>query len=801
LRGERPVQRREHDHRKTRRCGIHPPLIASRALAVTLLLSFAPLRALAADVPGVISVTQISATRAAQVIRDLYPHANVRIDRSANAVIVVASERDLAAMRALVTQLDVKNPLAHVARAIPLHAVRPSTLIDELRVLYPTARAVAAPGGHALIVDAAPADAQEIAALIAAIDTPPPAAAAASPARATDALRITQASPAGVARAVAQLVPAVRLAVAGSNVIFSGSADDVERAKSLAARLDTPAAGVRYPVVYRARYYDASSLAALLSRSFPNATITVARDVNALTIDATSSEQRRVADALAQLDTGPSSLPVAEPGVASVPFAAGNGTFAVYTLRAALPGINGAASTSASDIAATVTQALAQSAPDLRVTVAATSNQLVLSGSPLSLQLARSLIDQIDVAQKLVVLDTQVLEIDESVSKNLGLSFTNPLISTNYNEVAPPNDTNGNAQRLLGLGPLTRTPLSLGITLNLAISQGHGRVLANPRITTISGRTATIRAGDTISIQTTAGGGAGTVATTQLQTFQTGVTLDITPIVNADNFISVTLHPTVNSNLGLLAGIPQISTRDTQTTVALREDETLIIGGLIQENATRTDTKIPVLGDLPLIGKVFRDGQVNTTRNELIITVTPHIIDPSRLRVSPSNAAPQALPTLPPMTVVPPERPTTLAVPPARTIAMPTPPAASSPAPAAPSTGGTGYVYGAIPPSLVLGPAEMPKIFFVALTPSLPWVGKTISVAAVTSTNVQRLSLTYGGGFTTQLAQSTSGHWQATFAFPLAASAALGSDPSVTLIATRADLAATARVVVPLISP
>jgi type II secretory pathway component GspD/PulD (secretin) len=799
LRGKRSVQRRKRHQRKTCHCGIHPPLIASRALAVTLLLSLAPLRALAADVPGVISVTQISATRAAQVIRDLYPHANVRIDRSANAVIVVASERDLAVMRALLTQLDVKSPLAHVARAIPLRTVRPSTLIDELRVLYPSARAVAAPGGHTLIVDAAPADAQEIAALIAAIDTPP--AAAAPPVRATDALRITQASPAGVARAVAQLVPAVRLAVAGSNVIFSGSTDDVERAKSLAARLDTPAAGVRYPIVYRARYYDATSLAALLSRSFPAATITVARDVNALTIDAASSEQRRIADALAQLDTGPSSLPVAEPGVASAPFAAGNGTFAVYTLRAALPGINGAASTSASDIAATVTQALAQSAPDLRITVAATSNQLVLSGSPLSLQLARSLIDQLDVAQKLVVLDTQVLEIDENVSKNLGLSFTNPLISTNYAEVAPPNDANGNPQRLLGLGPLSRTPLSLGITLNLAISQGHGRVLANPRITTISGRTATIRAGDTISIQTTAGGGAGTVATTQLQTFQTGVTLDITPIVNADNFISVTLHPTVNSNLGLLAGIPQISTRDTQTTVALREDETLIIGGLIQENATRTDTKIPVLGDLPLIGKVFRDGQVNTTRNELIITVTPHIIDPSRLRVSPSNAAPQALPTLPPMTVVPPERPTALAVPPMRTIATPPPTAASSPAPAAPSAGGTGYVYGAIPPSLVLGPAEMPKIFFVALTPSLPWVGKTISVAAVTSTNVQRLSLTYGGGFTTQLSQSTSGHWQATFAFPLAASAALGSDPSVTLIATRADLAASARVVVPLINP
>ena len=100
-------------------------------------------------------------------------------------------------------------------------------------------------------------------------------------------------------------------------------------------------------------------------------------------------------------------------------------------------------------------------------------------------------------------------------------------------------------------------------------------MLADPRITTISGRTATIRAGDNIAILTTTGGGTGTVATTQLQTFQTGVTLDITPVVNAGNFITVALHPTVNSLAGISNGIPQIATRDTQTTVAMREDETL----------------------------------------------------------------------------------------------------------------------------------------------------------------------------------------------------------------------------------
>ena len=183
--------------------------------------------------------------------------------------------------------------------------------------------------------------------------------------------------------------------------------------------------------------------------------------------------------------------------------------------------------------------------------------------------------------------------------------------------------------------PLGRTPLSFGLSLNLLIQNGKGRVLADPRITTISGRTATIRAGDNIAILTTTGGGTGTVATTQLQTFQTGVTLDITPVVNAGNFITVALHPTVNSLAGISNGIPQIATRDTQTTVAMREDETLVIGGLIQDTTTRSDTKIPLLGDLPLVGRAFRNQSFNSSRNELIITVTPHIVTPGTQYVSP----------------------------------------------------------------------------------------------------------------------------------------------------------------------
>ena len=785
-----------------------------------------------------ISLAQIPAARAARVLRELYPHDNISVDESANSVVVVASANDVNAMRAVLAGLDVKNPLAPVAEAIPLRVVRASAVVPQIHALFPAARVAAGPGGGSVIVSASPNDSQQINALVSALDAPPatPAPAARTP-ETSDTVRITQTSARNVAHEIANSVRDVRVAVAGSSIVFTGDPDAVRRAKDLATRLDEPGASVRYTQLYRVQFYDANSVGDLIKRSFPSIDVSIDRGLNALTVDGNASEQRRIADAVDQLNVAPAGggapFPVSQPGLSGDTIGVGNQAFEVYTLRAALPGVNGAASTSATDIASTVTQSLAQAAPDLRITVVPNTNQIIIAGSPSSMQVAKQLIDQLDVAQKLVVLDTQVLELDESVSKNLGLNFNTPLISTNYTEITPPaNAVTGAAQQLLGLAPLTRTPLSLGFTLNLAVANGHGRVLANPRITTISGRTASIRAGDTISIQTTAGGGAGTVATTQLQTFQTGVTLDITPIVNAGDFISVLLHPTVNSETGLLNGIPQISTRDTQTTVALHDGETLIIGGLIQESNTRNETKIPLLGDLPLVGPVFKDSQVANDRNELVITVTPHIITPGDPQSFGGRGLPrpdvaQALPTLPPDATLPtaaPTRPPThrrheaplpAPVPLATPTALATSAPAQAPAQAARSTpnpaytnagnvnsngtgNGPGYTFGALPVTTAANDGDALKVYYVTVSPSLPWAGKVITVNAVVSNNVQRLTMTYGGGFSVQLSPQTAGHWQAVFPFPSAAAAALATTPSVTLNATRSDLSANATVTVPL---
>ena len=741
--------------------------------------------------PVVIDVTTIDADRAARILRELYPAARIRVDRSANAIIAIVSPATANAMRTVVAGIDVKSPESPSTDVEQLHSAPTADVMTKLRSLFPHARFITGPN-HTIVASATQQDLAQIRQIVTALDTPvatpqptyPPA----------EAVRVTQRSAKPIARAVAQTVPHVRVAVSGSQILLRGDADDVQHAEKLIAQLDEPDANVRYTQIYRLRRIDAKSVADLLSRSFPNVKIEVDNDLNAITVSATSAVQRRIADAVEQLDTvqtsaGGGGLPVDQPGSA-----AGMGNFEVVNLKAAVPGLNGAPSTSATDIATTVQQALSGQAPDLKITVPPNSTQLILTGSPYSIKLAKDLVAQLDVAQPLVVLDTEVLEVDEQVAKNLGLQFQQPVVSSTFTEIAPqPDPFTGTTPPLMRLHGIGRTPLTVGLQLNLLLQNGNARILSDPRITTISGRTASIRAGDTISILTTTGGGAGTVATTQLQSFQTGVTLDITPVVNAGGFISVTIHPTVNNLSGILNGVPQISTRDTTTTVDLKEDQTLIIGGLIEDSVNRTQQKIPVLGDLPLVGHAFRSDSVNKQRNELIITVTPHILNPGEAYISPGPPlpgvpSPQPLPTLPPGTTLPSPLPPHHPEPAPVAVATPAPAAVSTPAPSpTPSAFGESntFTYGRPPQNNHANASDPVKIFYAHVSPTVVRNGGSVDIQAITTTNVARLEWGSGTAWH-EIPQTGNGEW--TGSVPLGGGvSASGGDANVTLRAVRID--------------
>jgi len=718
--------------------------------------------------PGVITLTNIPIDQAFAIVRRLYPQASVTLNRTTNSLIVIGAASDVQAIRTLIVGIDIPNPTRAQTEAIQLRHVDQRSALATLRASFQRA-AISAGPNRTLVITASPLDMAQIKALIAALDvsTASPTPAPAPP----EAVKIAQANPRTVALAVAHEFYNVRAAVSGSMIVLSGPANDVANAKALIALLDVPAPNARYTQVYRLKSVDAQSVADLLSKSFHDATITVDKELNAISVTALTTEQQRIGDAIAQLDTAPSGSiqasgggpPVAVPGAVN----AENSTMQIITLKAAIPGANQGPSTNASDIATAVTQFLAPTAPDLHITVPANSNQLMITGNPNTIRLAKQLIDQLDVAPPQVVLDTEILEVDETLAKNLGLTFNTPALSTAYTEIAPtPPPGQFNPPPLLGFQPVTRTPLSAQFTLNFLVQNGQARVLADPRITTISGHTASIRAGDTSYILTQTGGGAGTVATQQLQPFQTGVTLDITPVVNAGNSISVTLHPSVSSLAGTAFNLPEIATRDTQTTVTLLNDQTLIIGGLIQDTYSRTDTKTPILGDIPLVGKLFHNVNITHNKNELIIVVTPHIVAPGSPALAPGPAlpslpTPQPLPTLPPNTMLP--------IPSGQLPTPSLPSITSTPKPAPTASGSPGsqpnsFTYGSVPSSTYAGPNDPVKIFYATFSPTQLQSGMLVQVSAITTTNVNRITVGYGG-YATQLGPTTPGQWQAAFNF------------------------------------
>ncbi|MEO7202929.1 MAG: secretin N-terminal domain-containing protein, partial [Candidatus Tumulicola sp.] len=578
--------------------------------------------------PVVISFQIISASRGAAILRSIYPNARITVDSHANAAIVVASGYDEQGMRTIASGIDVKNPTSTVVDTYQLKVLSPQLAASRLSGVFPNARVLVAPN-KTIIIMASPADMAQIKSIVTAIDTAPPTPSP-KPRYPAEAVRITQRNVKQVARAVAAESSNVKVSVSGSEILLEGPPDDVEHAKTLIGELDVPQMGTQYTQVYRLKYIDATSVADLFERSFQHLPITVNTDLNALTVTSNLTVQRRVADAVDQLDVAPPGAAGGQGG------GAGSSPVEVVELKAAVPGLQGGPSTSATDIATTVTQALAGSASDLHIIVPPNSTELVLTGSPYSIKLAKELIEKLDHPQTMVALDTEVLEVDEGMTKQLGLQFPTSAITSTFTEVPPVypsgNTVPGAGQQIpyLNFFPLIRSPIALTVALNFLISNNKARILEDPRITTVSGRTASLRAGETVNILTTTGGGTGTVATTQVQSFQTGVTLDITPVVNDDGYITVTLHPSVNSIAAIsAAGVPNIQTRDTTTTVGLHDGETIVIGGLIEDVDSRTIQKIPFLGDIPLIGRaLFTYQNVQHTRNELIVTVTPHIVRP-----------------------------------------------------------------------------------------------------------------------------------------------------------------------------
>jgi len=171
--------------------------------------------------------------------------------------------------------------------------------------------------------------------------------------------------------------------------------------------------------------------------------------------------------------------------------------------------------------------------------------------------------------------------------------------------------------------------LDIKATLDIAAQDGLVSILAEPNLTALSGETASFLAGGEFPVPVSQALGSVTIEYKQY-----GVGLAFTPIVLGDGRISMRVRPEVselsNENAVTLNGftVPALTTRRAETTVELGSGQSMMIGGLLRNTATNNVDKAPFLGDLPILGSLFRSTQFRRNETELVVIVTPYLVRP-----------------------------------------------------------------------------------------------------------------------------------------------------------------------------
>lgn len=250
-------------------------------------------------------------------------------------------------------------------------------------------------------------------------------------------------------------------------------------------------------------------------------------------------------------------------------------------------------------------------------------NAIILRGSPERIARLKQMIAQIDVPVRSVILETMFVELTDTGARNIGVDFNN----ANGQIGIATLDTGA----FIAPGFATNRALSSGAlqaAIYAQVRDGQGRIVSKPRIAAQSGSTAKIITGDALPILTAIALSGVNAVSQQVQYVNVGVTLQIAPRVTDDGFVSSHVFCVVSAVTGYQQGYPTISQREAQTSTTVHDGESFVIGGLSQDNVSRTNSKIPVLGDIPLFDTLFGLREDSASKTDLYIVVTPHIIKP-----------------------------------------------------------------------------------------------------------------------------------------------------------------------------
>lgn len=264
---------------------------------------------------------------------------------------------------------------------------------------------------------------------------------------------------------------------------------------------------------------------------------------------------------------------------------------------------------------------LGESFPGQGLAIDRRLNAIWITGTPERIARIKEQIALIDIPVDSVILETQFVELTEQGVRNLGIDLNNPAGQIAVGTL----QTGSNLP--FGLDPEMTLPSgALQASIYAQVQLGEGRIVSRPRIAAQSGATAKIITGDALPILTSIALSGVNAVSQQVQYVNVGVTLQIAPRVSSDGFVTSQIYCVVSSVTGFSQGYPTISQREAETSASVRDGETFVIGGLTQENTLTTTSRVPLLGDVPLFGNLFRVDRSTRSKTELYIIITPRIV-------------------------------------------------------------------------------------------------------------------------------------------------------------------------------
>lgn len=247
------------------------------------------------------------------------------------------------------------------------------------------------------------------------------------------------------------------------------------------------------------------------------------------------------------------------------------------------------------------------------------TRSVLISGPQVVVEQAVSVLDQVDVRQKQVVLMTSVLEISKDNMTRLGIDNRNvPGTDNRAPSVSLMNEiVNIFTSPVFIMGTL----FEIQTELDALSTEQNAKVLATPSLAAMNGKEASIFLGDSVPIIRRGAEGAVDVDWVEI-----GIDMSYTPWINDNNEISLDLKVDVESISAWIEDYPSIDSRSIDTTVRAESGQPIVIGGLFTTKELETMSKIPILGDLPFLGALFKSKRTDYQETEVVIILVPYVI-------------------------------------------------------------------------------------------------------------------------------------------------------------------------------